>query len=167
MNDETFEKQLHRQPFRELPPQWRAEILAAAGASCRLDVSRSNQEQERDHEQEVAGATSRPEVLRRTERADSWWRSLLWPSPVAWAGVAAAWVLVLGLEHFTFRPDPSLLMAGGAPVVLDFRVTLAMQRQLEAELRAPPEATEPEHPEPNPRLRPQSSRRMPVTWQRV
>jgi hypothetical protein len=38
---------------------------------------------------------------------DRWsWRDWLWPSPVAWAAMAAVWILVLGREFLTRPTSP-------------------------------------------------------------
>jgi len=74
MKPDDFEKQLERQPFRDVPPEWRGEILEPARAS----------------------ATSR--VSHPALQATPWWREWLWPAPQAWAGLAAVWLVILGLN---------------------------------------------------------------------
>lgn len=70
MNPDDFEKQLRRTPIRPAPEAWRGEILKAARAA--------------------APAKTEPRV---------WWRELLWPCPRAWAGLAAAWVVILASQY--------------------------------------------------------------------
>jgi len=93
MNSE-FEQQLQRHPMRELPREWRAEILAAA---------------------------SRPGQPSLIDRLSTW----LWPHPRAWAGLAAAWVLIL-LLHFT-APDEPRLARNSSPMT--FQALAMMQKQ--------------------------------------
>ena len=73
-----FEKQLSRQPLRRPPPGWKQEILRATEAV--LDVSPSP----------LAASNSR-----------SSWLEMFWPSPRAWAGLAAIWVVTIGLQLHT------------------------------------------------------------------
>src|ERR1043165_6344000 len=77
MKTDDFEKQLRRQPLRPVPGEWRAEILHAAGAR-----------------QIVA---PRAETLLATVRAAL--AALLWPHPRAWAGLVAAWVVIVSLNY--------------------------------------------------------------------
>src|SRR5437870_6181946 len=75
MKNDDFEKQLQREPMRAIPPEWRAQILSAPARPL-------------EH------------AARRTPHAArfSMLRKLLWPSPYAWSGLAAAWVVVLFLN---------------------------------------------------------------------
>jgi hypothetical protein len=72
MNDDFLEKRLGGLPRREVPAEWRESILAAAASS--------------------------------TKRSFAWppflatMRQFLWPHPYAWAGVAAVWVVIAGLN---------------------------------------------------------------------
>ena len=76
MKPDDFEKQLEHQPFRVTPTEWRAEILQAAQAAT-------------------------PHALRPTPHALPWWREWLWPSPQAWAGLAALWIAIVVLNATT------------------------------------------------------------------
>ncbi len=70
-----FEKQISQQPVKPLPPSWKDGILRAAREA----------------------AESRPRPVQTTRGAlRCWLRDLLWPSPVAWGGLAAVWVVMLG-----------------------------------------------------------------------
>src|SRR6185503_16798594 len=77
MKPHDFEKQLQRQPLRAAPGEWREEILQASLASVSPHASRLA-----------------PDAL-------PWWREWLWPSPQAWAGLAAVWLVILGLNSTT------------------------------------------------------------------
>jgi hypothetical protein len=89
-----FESQLQKQVVRQAPGHWRKQIL---------DAARRNAE------------------LPQTAGKPSWsWRDLLWPCPQAWAGLAAAWLLVLGFNLLTeTTPAPSVVAQKAAPAGLD------------------------------------------------
>jgi hypothetical protein len=80
MNSEEFGKKLARRTIRSIPDQWRDGILEAAMA-------------------ELEPAS--PVVTLQ----EPWWRNLLWPSPRAWAGLAAAWVAILFLNAGSLEPS--------------------------------------------------------------
>jgi len=86
-NPDDLERRLEGQPLRQLPPEWRDEILTAARAAAR------------------------PRVAALEFRAPPWWRTVFWPNPVAWAGVAAAWVAILILNQ-AGRWEPLTSSAG-------------------------------------------------------
>jgi hypothetical protein len=77
MKPDDFENQLQRQPLRAAPAEWRAEILQAA----RVSVS--------------------PHTSHLAPRTSPWWLEWLWPCPQAWAGLAAVWLVILGLNSTT------------------------------------------------------------------
>lgn len=83
MNFDDFESELRRQPFRPVPAAWRNEILAAARQ-----------------------ASEGPAMPRFSLAAIL--RDWLWPHPVAWGGLAAAWVLIFALN---------LAATGSAPLI--------------------------------------------------
>ncbi len=110
-----FEHLLQRQPLRRAPSEWRREIL---------DAARHAQPEEK------------PSEL-------PWWLAWLWPSPVAWACVACAWLLVIGL-NIASRPAASET-AALAPISAEgIEAALIEQRRLVQELfRAENEPAEP------------------------
>jgi hypothetical protein len=112
MND--FEEILKRQPFRPVPPAWRAEILATAPVP-----------------------TSAP-----------WWRLAFWPSPYAWATLAAVWLVILGLDFASQPSHPADLRAQTQSSPEIFALLLEQRRLLD-ELSRP--STIPASPLPNPR----------------
>jgi hypothetical protein len=127
MKPDEFENQLRRQAVRPVPTMWRDEILVAAKAAAVLDSH-------------AAPAVSTP-----------WWREWLWPSPQAWAGLAAAWI-VIAVLNATTEPRP-VDMAKQVPLPsADTEATLAAQRRELARLLdnpiepAPPPKTGPPGP---------------------
>lgn len=74
---DPFEKRLVAQELREIPPNWRREILSNASASV-----------------QARSAQPRWSYLALGKRLSA----LFWPNPTAWAGLAAAWLLILGLN---------------------------------------------------------------------
>ncbi len=115
MNSNDFENELKSRPFRKVPEHWRAQILGHA-----------------------RGCAESKESPR------SWWRELLWPNPVAWGTLAAAWVVIL---CFRFAAaDPSSPRSGAADYA-KLKVAIEEKRELYAELaemsQSPAEAPKP------------------------
>ena len=81
MNGDGIEQQLLAQPLRPPPRAWRDEILATA--------------------------------RRHSRSGHAWWvdgfcvqvREWLWPSPLAWGGLAAGWVLIWALSLASATPQ--------------------------------------------------------------
>jgi hypothetical protein len=114
MNADDFEQQLQRQPMRAVPPAWRQQILTGVSA-----------------QRAARGPVPETEA--------SWWRALLWPCPQAWAGVAAVWLLILGLHGMSgFEPRSPAQLATVMPSA-EWRALLAEQRRLFTELLFSPE----------------------------
>jgi hypothetical protein len=82
MNEEieSFEQRLKRQPLRQIPSEWRREILKAAG--------------------DVQGVRKSTAGIEYSFLSDLNRRlaSLLWPHPVAWAGLAAVWIIIFAVD---------------------------------------------------------------------
>ena len=121
MNTDDFEKRLQRQPVRPVPREWRGEILDAARRAGGHQPSPLN---------------SQP---------TSWWRELLWPCPQAWAGLAAAWVLILALNAATREPV-QVATARSTPPAREVLMALKERRRLLAELAGSPAQVEPQKP---------------------
>ena len=65
----------------------------------------------------------------------AWWTDWLWPSPAAWGAVAAAWLVVIGLNAASAEPGRErAIVARHSPETLQ---ALREQRQLFVELVAP------------------------------
>ena len=119
--DSEFEKKLRRQPVKEIPSAWRAEILAAASAEQTIRHSSS---------------VIRPGWL---STLNSQLSTLLWPHPRAWAGLAAVWVFIFTLNFST--QDKSVMVAEkSSPPSPEVIVELRKQQRLFAELMEPREA---------------------------
>ena len=116
--DDQFEKRLQRQPLRAIPTAWREKILSAAeGAAASGDSSPANS-------------------------PSTWWRELFWPCPRAWAGLAAAWLVILGASFAARDPSPASEARRVPPPSPQLRQLLKQQEQLLAELVGPPESPE-------------------------
>ena len=75
MNNDDFENRLRQQRLRTPPTEWRERILDSAKSAT---------------VQEAKGPADAP---------FTWLRALLWPSPHAWAGLAAVWVILLVMNR--------------------------------------------------------------------
>jgi hypothetical protein len=117
MNEhEPFEKRLQRQPLRKVPVAWREEILSAA------------------REARTSSRASRVTSHGLLSTLNNQLSAFLWPHPRAWAGLAAAWVLISAL-NFAYRDDALPASARRvAPPSLQMREMLREQEQLLAEL---------------------------------
>ncbi len=133
MKPDDFEKHLGRQPLRPVPLEWREQILAAA--------------------REAAGS-SQPVFgfRRRSLRAvlaslNARLSALLWPHPAAWAGLAAAWVVILGL-HGATHDAPQLATRRAFPPSPQVFMAFQEQQRLLSELIGPHDAPATDRPKP-------------------
>ena len=117
MNEENkqFEQRLSRQPVKEVPPAWRAEILAAARA-----------------------AQPAPQVARVAKHSflstiNGQLSAVLWPHPKAWAGLAAVWVCIIGL-NLSMQEKSPVVAEKSMPASPEVIVELKKQQRLFAEL---------------------------------
>jgi hypothetical protein len=121
MNTDDFEKRLQRQSMRPVPREWRGEILDSARRAGAHQLSPIN------------------------PQPTSWWRELLWPCPQAWAGLAAAWLLILALNAATREPV-QVATAQSTPPAREVLMALKERRRLLAELAGPTVQAEPQKP---------------------
>ncbi|HWX22244.1 MAG TPA: hypothetical protein VN578_20270 [Candidatus Binatia bacterium] len=130
--EDQFERRLQRLPQRPVPHAWRDEILSATRAG---EVPRP------------ARVAPRPSLLSNIRYQLS---TLLWPHPKAWGGLAALWLLVLGLNFATREsPQPQMARHAERPSP-QIRELLKEQEQLFAELVGPIEKSEADRPKPAP-----------------
>jgi len=123
MNTDDFEKRLRRQqPLRELPAEWRAEILGLARKQIGSDQP---------------APRSFLSVLQVKLTA------LLWPHPKAWTALAAAWMIIASL--LSYSPDRGKQIAQNAPPSSELIAVVKQQRRELAKLVEPslPADTEP------------------------
>jgi hypothetical protein len=139
-SEDQFEKRLQNQPRRPVPPAWREGILSAARQAACERRSRP---------------LSCPCLL---STLNSQLSALLWPHPRAWAGLAAIWLLVLGLDFAAREPFASEVAGRAAPPSPQMRKLLQQQEQLLAELVGPKEAHAADRPKPA-AAQPRSQRR--------
>jgi len=91
-----FEKQLQSQPMRELPRDWRAEILAAAAPRPSGHTMNGRAALPRRPELGRSSSFALPDyAISGLIRGEG---SSTWPSLRAWAGLAAAWVVIFLLH---------------------------------------------------------------------
>jgi len=121
MKPDDFEQRLMRQPIRSVPTEWRQEILQMVVEethpllpSCSRQVS---------------------ELLRGGKRwgLPLWLNDLLWPCPQAWAGLAAIWIVILGL-NIVATDSPTVVMSGTTSSAADSMIAMEEKRRLLAEL---------------------------------
>jgi hypothetical protein len=107
-----FEQRLRRVPMKPLPAGWRAEILAAVPA--------------------------RPAAVRGSwaGRLNARLHDLLWPHPQAWAGLAAAWLVILLLQ-VSQRDGTPARAEKYVPPSPEMLVELRQQEQMLVELLGP------------------------------
>ncbi len=118
---EPFERRLSRQPFRQIPGGWRDEILAAASEAMAANH---------------AARGPHPSFLSTLNHQLS---TVLWPHPAAWAGLAAAWVLIFAVD-FSIRDRSPVVAEKSAPPSPEVLVELRQQQRLLAELIGPRDA---------------------------
>jgi hypothetical protein len=110
MKPDDFESRLSRQPVKQIPAEWRAEILSAA--------------------KHAACPVPRTSFLSTLNRQLS---TILWPHPKAWAGLAAVWILIFCME-FSMRDTTPVVAEKAAPPSPEVIVELKQQQRMLAEL---------------------------------
>lgn len=119
MKTDDFEKRLQSQPQREIPGAWREEVLAKARKSA-ASVQTAH--------------TPRPGLFQLVQTLFSR------PQRVAWAGLAAAWVVIVTLNLATGETSkPTSMTGASAPTTPETLQALKQQRLLYAELVGRPE----------------------------
>lgn len=127
MNLEDFEQRLRRQPVKHVPSGWREQILAQARAV--------NQPA---HDTQPAFGFL----------LSAFWKKTIWPHPKAWAGLGAAWLVILGLNFASRDSIPRNEARLEIPPGSEMRRLLRQQELLFAELIERPAPREAEQPKP-------------------
>jgi hypothetical protein len=115
MKTDDFESRLQSQPMRPIPPDWRAEILAAA------------------RDAQPAPRASRPAPQAWLLTINHQLSTFFWPHPKAWAGLAAVWILIFAM-NFSMHDSSPRLAAKSAPPSPEVIVELKKQQRMFAEL---------------------------------
>src|SRR6266404_7085412 len=137
LNTDDFEQSLQRQQLRQIPPEWRAEILAKTQHATR----------------NIHHASFWRAII---STLNSQLSTLLWPSPKAWASLAAIWLLLLIVNASI--SDKSIAVARALPRPAPERLMAwREQERLLTELLGPREMPVAEKPKPAP-LSPRSER---------
>jgi hypothetical protein len=131
---DDFEKQIQRQLLRQIPSEWRADILTAAQSVVGARLSTLN---------------LRPSLLSTLNTQLS---TVLWPHPKAWAGLAAVWILILAL-NFSTRDHSEIVAKKSAAPTPEVVAELQQQKLLFAQLIGSSDAREAEPPKFFPRPR--------------
>jgi hypothetical protein len=127
MKPEDFEQRLQRQPLRQVPAEWRAEILSAAREGQTIRHSSF--------------------VIRRSwlSTLNSQLSTIFWPHPKAWAGLAAVWILIFAVD-FSVRDKSPVVAEKAAPPSPEVIVELKQQQRMLAELIGANQAREADLP---------------------
>jgi hypothetical protein len=134
MKTEDFEKRVQRQTLKQVPAEWREDILSAARQA------------------------SSPQHATRNAQDASRWRSvlstfnsqlsaLLWPHPVAWAGLAAVWVVIMGINVRT-QDATTVIAKRASPTSPQIFMAFQEQERLLSELIGPRDTPVAEQPKP-------------------
>ena len=134
MKLDDFEQKLQRQPLRQVPAEWREEILVAA------DVNRRN----RPVREFTFAATPFRRFLSTLNAQLS---TILWPHPRAWAGLAAVWILILAV-NFSMRDKSPSMAEKSSPPSPEVIVELRQQQRLLAELIGPRDTSDADRSKP-------------------
>ena len=96
MKPDDFEQRLQRQSLRQIPAEWREEILREGRRAAVPEIGN-------------AETASSPKLN---------WRAMLtnifWPNPQAWAALAAVWILVFAVD-FSMRDKAPVVAEKSAP----------------------------------------------------
>jgi hypothetical protein len=110
-----FEQKLSRQSLKQIPAEWRAEILAASRNARTTHPS---------------SLVTRHSFFSTLNHQLS---TLLWPHPKAWAGLAAIWILIFAV-NFSIRDKSPIIAEKVSPPSPEMVVELKQQQRLFAEL---------------------------------
>ena len=107
-----FEQKISRQSLRQIPGEWRAEILAAVNSPAR---------------REEAKTISFLSILNHQLS------TIFWPHPKAWGALAAVWIFIFAL-NFSIRDKSPTVAEKISPSSPEMVAELEKQQKLFAEL---------------------------------
>ena len=116
MNEETesLEQRLKRQSVRQIPAEWRTEILKASGTRFIRQPA----------------TVAEYSLL---SKLNCCLASLFWPHPAAWAGLAAVWIFIFAV-NFSIQEKTPVVAEKIAPPSPEVMAELREQRRLFVEL---------------------------------
>src|ERR1017187_4933981 len=132
MNTDDFEKRLQRQPLRQVPGEWREEILSAARRATPAH-----------HASRITHHVPRSRSLLSTLHQQL--STILWPHPTAWAGLAAVWLVILGV-NLTTQDASTVIAKHASPASPQVFMAFQEQERLLSELIGPRETPVAERP---------------------
>ena len=141
MKPDDFEKRLQSQPMRQIPTEWRKEILQGANQPAPL-ARRSD------------AKAARPSLLSTLNHQLS---TLLWPNPKEWAGLAAVWIAIFALQSAS-HSGPRMVASVPAPQPSLFWNRLKDEQQTLVELIGNTQSVDADQPRSN-SPKPHSERR--------
>jgi hypothetical protein len=124
MKPDDFEQRLQCQPLRQIPGEWREEILREGRRTAALEIRDTNM-----------ASLPKWSWLSTINHQLS---TILWPHPQAWAGLAAIWVLIFAV-NFSTRDRLPIMARKSAPPSPEVIVELKQQQRMLAELMGPRE----------------------------
>jgi hypothetical protein len=107
-----FEQKLSRQSLRQIPGEWRAEILAAVNSPARREEAKT-----------ISFFSTLNHQL----------SSIFWPHPKAWGALAAVWIFIFAL-NFSIRDKTPMVAEKISPPSPEMVAELKQQQRLFAEL---------------------------------
>ena len=130
MKPDGFEQKLQQQSLREIPSEWRGEILAAARSGASAERRQKN----------LMDGGFLPKAA-----SPGWFVNLLWPHPKAWAGLAAVWILIFAVD-FSTRDTTQVVAEKSSPPTPEVVAELRQQQRMLAELIGSSQAREADLP---------------------
>src|SRR5690349_9218252 len=119
MEPGNFEQQLKRQVIKQVPEAWREEILSEAQRACLTNALRP------------AGASALYAFKARV-------LALLWPSPAAWAALAAVW-LAIAVFNIKTGNRPTIMAGKSGAATQELVAAWKEQERLLSEVVGAPE----------------------------
>jgi len=108
----NFEQKLQRQALRQIPAEWREEILREGRRAAVPEIG----------DADTASLPNR-----------SWLSNIFWPHPKAWAGLSAIWVFIFVL-NFSIHDKAPVVAEKTSPPSPEVVAELKQQRLMLAEL---------------------------------
>jgi hypothetical protein len=133
-----FEQKLSRQPLRQIPDGWRAEILREGRRAALPEIG----------DADTASLSNRSWLSTINHQLST----VFWPHPKAWASLAAVWIFIFAV-NFSIRDKSPVVAEKVSPPSPEVVAELRQQKLLFAELIGSSDVREAEPPKFSPRPR--------------